>query len=137
MTRTDLQGLAKIRMKEAEALSHSGLHDGAYYLAGYAVECALKACIAKTTVRHEFPDRARVNACHTHSVTELLRLAGLTQSLAIASDADSQFDRNWKVVQSWSEQSRYARRNEFEAKRLLAAIADRKHGVLSWVKRYW
>jgi len=36
-----------------------GLFDGAYYLAGYAVECALKACIAKGTQRFEFPDKRK------------------------------------------------------------------------------
>jgi HEPN domain-containing protein len=32
-------------------LLEAGLYAGAYYLAGYAVECALKACIAKKTAR--------------------------------------------------------------------------------------
>jgi len=48
------------------------LTDGAYYLAGYAVECALKACIAKKTQRHEFPDKRRVDASHTHNLIQLL-----------------------------------------------------------------
>ena len=47
--RKDLQELSKVRLKEATALLKLGLFDGAYYLAGYAVECALKACIAKGT----------------------------------------------------------------------------------------
>lgn len=34
-----------------------GLYDGAYYLSGYAVEWALKACIAKNVKRYDFPDR--------------------------------------------------------------------------------
>lgn len=59
MDRKDLQELSKVRLKEATALLKLGLFDGAYYLAGYAVECALKACIAKGTQRGEFPDRKR------------------------------------------------------------------------------
>ena len=55
MDRRDLQALSRIRINEAKGLLSLGLHDGAYYLAGYAVECALKACIAKETKRHEFP----------------------------------------------------------------------------------
>ena len=43
--RKDLQELSKVRLKEATALLKLGLFDGAYYLAGYAVECALKACV--------------------------------------------------------------------------------------------
>jgi HEPN domain-containing protein len=49
MTRKDLQKLAAIRLKEAKLLLAANAPDGAYYLAGYAVECALKACIAKAT----------------------------------------------------------------------------------------
>jgi hypothetical protein len=51
----DFQRLAKLRAAEAGALVRSRKEIGAYYLAGYAVECALKACVAKATKRHEFP----------------------------------------------------------------------------------
>ncbi len=43
MDRKDLQDLSKVRLKEATALLKAGLFGGAYYLAGYAVECALKS----------------------------------------------------------------------------------------------
>lgn len=49
MFRKDFQDLAMVRVREAEMLLAAGLFDGAYYLAGLAVECALKACIAKAT----------------------------------------------------------------------------------------
>jgi HEPN domain-containing protein len=132
-----LQGLAKIRMKEAEALSHSGLHDGAYYLAGYAVECALKACIAKTTVRHEFPDRVRANACHTHDLWELVKEADLEKPLLERRRADALFDEHWTNVRLWSERSRYRLTKEAAATNLVRGVADRKHGILSWLKAYW
>ena len=59
MNRTDLQQLADVRIAEAHALLTLAvpMSDGAYYLAGYAVECALKACIAKTVNQHDFPDK--------------------------------------------------------------------------------
>jgi hypothetical protein len=57
MKRKDFQELAAVRLKEARVLLRAGCYEGAYYLAGYAVECALKACISKQTERHEFPDR--------------------------------------------------------------------------------
>ena len=52
MNRGDLQLLANIRLDEAKALLAASLPAGAYYLAGYAVECGLKACIAKLTNQH-------------------------------------------------------------------------------------
>jgi hypothetical protein len=61
MNRTDFQQLAELRLREAEALLAAGLPDGAYHLAGYSVECALKACIAKRTQLHDFPEKKLVN----------------------------------------------------------------------------
>lgn len=81
MNRRELQELAKVRLKEANALLEAGFHDGAYYLAGYAVECALKACIAKATQRHEFPDKRRADASYSHSFRDLLRVAKLEREL--------------------------------------------------------
>jgi hypothetical protein len=46
--RRDFKSLADLRIEDARLLLRSGRQQGAYYLCGYAVECALKACIAKT-----------------------------------------------------------------------------------------
>jgi hypothetical protein len=43
MDRRKFQEAAKIRKKDAQALIRSKQYPGAYYLAGYAIECALKA----------------------------------------------------------------------------------------------
>src|SRR2546425_2666201 len=55
MTRTDLQLLAEERLSDAQVLLANGRFGAAYYLAGYAIECALKACIAKLTKAEDFP----------------------------------------------------------------------------------
>jgi hypothetical protein len=44
------------------------------------VECALKACIAKRTKRHDFPEKKTVMDSHTHDPIELLGPAGLKSS---------------------------------------------------------
>jgi hypothetical protein len=46
MLRRDFQTLSAVRSREAKALAQVGLYDGAYYLGGLAVECALKSKIA-------------------------------------------------------------------------------------------
>ena len=76
-TRNDLRRLAWTRLKEARILLHNECWDGAYYLSGYAVECALKACIAKRTLRHEFPDKRIVNDSYSHDLSFLMRTANL------------------------------------------------------------
>jgi len=52
----DLYRLTAARLEDARILLHQNRAQAAYYLAGYAVECALKACIARKTALHEFPD---------------------------------------------------------------------------------
>ncbi|MCV5491797.1 HEPN domain-containing protein, partial [Escherichia coli] len=55
MNKNDLEALSDTRLNEAKCLLDHGFFHGAYYLCGYAVECALKACIAKSFLQHEFP----------------------------------------------------------------------------------
>ena len=44
MDRKVLQSLSLLRIREAEALLSAQYFSGAYYLAGYSVECGIKAC---------------------------------------------------------------------------------------------
>jgi len=113
------------------------LPDGAYYLAGYAVECALKACIAKETQRYEFPEKRRVNASHTHDLGELVKVAELQDELQAAAKADPLFRKYWNDVREWSELSRYVEHSQESARDLIEAVGDRRHGVIKWVKHYW
>ena len=137
MNRKDLQALSRIRAREAKALLAAGLYDGAYYLAGYAVECALKACIAKTTHRHDFPDKERVNRSYTHRLEELIRIAGLEEPHAALMQSDPAFHANWDVAKSWSEDSRYRQIEPKNAKALVAAILEGRSGILAWLRHYW
>ncbi len=41
MNRAQLQELTKLRVEEAKILYENNCFNGAYYLLGYAVECAL------------------------------------------------------------------------------------------------
>jgi HEPN domain-containing protein len=78
VNRLDFQKLAEIRIKEAKVLLDNKCFEGAYYLAGYVVECALKACIAKKTKLHDFPPPKKVvEDIYTHSIMKLLVRAEL------------------------------------------------------------
>jgi HEPN domain-containing protein len=134
MNRADLQHLAEVRLREADALLQGGNHPGAYYLGGYTVECALKACIAKQTQQFDFPDKTLVARSHTHNLSELLALAGLKPQLGRESAA---LRANWGVVKDWSERSRYQVRDAQAAQDLFDAIADASDGVLEWLKQHW
>ena len=82
MYRRDFRSLAELRIEEARLLLRSRRQQGAYYLAGYAVECALKACIAKQRKRFEFPPHRRTSEkMYSHDLGTLLVVAGLELQL--------------------------------------------------------
>jgi HEPN domain-containing protein len=137
VNRKDLQELSNVRLKEAKALLGVGLWDGAYYLAGYAVECALKACIAKQTQRYEFPDKKRVIESYSHELLPLVRLAGLGDALRERIRQDSHFQKNWDISRVWSEGSRYRRHDQTSAQNMVEAVAHRSDRVVAWIKAYW
>lgn len=137
MNRTELHRLANTRLREAKALLAAGDWSGAYYLAGYAVECALKAVIAKEVKRHDFPDKDRVNRSYTHKLTDLAMLARLDAEIAMERKAKSGFAAAWATVTEWDEKSRYAIWTADEAWALVDAVGRRKDGVLIWVKQRW
>jgi HEPN domain-containing protein len=137
VNRKELQVLSRIRLREARALIKLGMNDGAYYLAGYCVECALKACIAKATLRHDFPDKKKADLSYTHNLRGLRGVARLEKAVVEESKRDAAFRNNWDIVQLWSEQSRYSTHHPETAKKLMEAVGDPKHGILRWIKLHW
>jgi hypothetical protein len=111
--------------------------EGAYYLCGYAVECALKACIAKQTRRYDFPDKDTVRDSYTHNLVKLVRLGNLESELNKRINLDMAFEANWGVVKDWSEDCRYEHPTESQARDLFKAIANPSHGVLGWIRQHW
>ena len=134
-----MQQLADDRVLDAEALLNAGRWSGAYYVSGCAVECALKACIAKQTNLHDFPDKTVVQKSHTHDLTELLVLAGLRLKLQLDATpaANPALGINWQSVKDWSERARYQQKTEAEARELFEAVTDPANGVLRWIKVNW
>jgi HEPN domain len=138
VTKAEFQELAEQRLVEAKALLDHGQWDGAYYLAGYAVELGLKACIIKTVLATDaFPDREFSKNCYTHDIDQLVVLAKLKSERKTAMDADPDLMTNWALAKDWSEQKRYHRIDKTEAETLYAAISDALHGVLPWIKTQW
>ncbi len=137
MNRADLQKLSNARIREAQILFAAGEYSGAYYLAGYAVECALKACIAKGIQRYDFPDKSLAQKSYVHDLGDLLKLADPNSELEAAKRANPRLDASWNLAKSWTEQSRYSVRTKNEAEAIINAITRRNDGVLPWIKRRW
>jgi HEPN domain-containing protein len=137
VNRSDFQQLADLHLAHAKAFLNAQLYSGAYYMCGYAVECALKACIARRTNQYDFPDKRFATSAWTHDLAELVGVSGLKPNFDAAKQADDLLRANWQAVDAWRETSRYEMRPQHEAEALLAAISDPDHGVLSCIRRLW
>lgn len=137
MNKAELENLAALRIKEAEILLTADCYQGAYYLVGYALECTLKACIAKQVKEFDFPDKKLANDSYTHKLADLVITAGLKQKLSEQEKQNKEFRLNWAIVIEWSEESRYKFTiTKQEAHDLFTAITDNESGILPWLKKY-
>ncbi len=138
MNRSEFQQLSELHLQHAKALLDAQLYSGAYYMCGYVVECALKACICRQTSQFDFhPHPKESQKAWSHNFANLIDASGLEEQFKAARQADSALDVKWKEVDDWSENSRYAPRGQKAAEDLLAAVSDPDHGVLACIKRFW
>jgi HEPN domain-containing protein len=136
MNRIGFQQIAEVRLRESKALLDAGFPDGAYYLAGYAIECALKACIAKRTREHDFPEKESKDF-YIHDLDKLLGFAKLKDDLYQALRTNPAMNANWIIAKNWAETSRYQMKTAADAVGLLKAIEDQSGGLLPWVQKRW
>lgn len=138
MNKKNLEDLAELRAKEANALLSLGFFEGSYYLAGYSLECAIKACIAKQVKEFDFPNKELAQKSHQHELNELIGVAGLKQKLTEKTKHDNIFEINWALAKDWTVESRYESQvDEHKARDLYNAVTDDKSGVLVWLKTFW
>ncbi len=138
MNKTDLEKLVDIRIEESKILLNNKKSQGAYYLAGYALECAIKACISKQVKEFDFPNKKLAEKSHKHDLFDLIGVAGLKQKLNENEEQDQDFKLNWAVVKDWSVESRYDHNiNQKKAEDIYNAITEENSGVLQWLKIHW
>ncbi|MEX2142634.1 MAG: hypothetical protein WD894_25495 [Pirellulales bacterium] len=138
MNRTDFQHLAELRVREAEALRQAGSLEGAYYLLGYAVEFALKACFCKRIAQHDFPDKKLVDKAYSHDLERLMEISGVQAPFNNAVGLNPALGLKWKTAVVWDEQSRFITSlaaSEVDA--LFEAVLHPADGVLTWLKTQW
>ena len=110
MERADFQKLTTDRIADVEGLLAINRWSAAYYLAGYAVECALKSCVLVRVTAGAgivFEDKRYSEKCWSHNLKQLLDLSGLKAYFEAACKADSILEDNWESIISWKESSRY------------------------------
>lgn len=115
---------------------------GACYLAGYAVECALKVCIINTLnakrdarfvrwsqVTEHFGGRPNLRGARSHDLGLLLSASGLTAELQMVG-----MKASWDRCQQWSHDWRYlsdSDMNPSEARDFVAAC----RAVYDWIRQ--
>ncbi len=139
VNRAELQQLAEDRILDAQTLLAATRWTGAYYLAGYAVECGLKACVMVYVQNTGaiFQDRKFGEKCWTHDLEALVGLANLQAALGADMAANAALALNWGVAAGWQETSRYQQKTRAEAEALVNAVASSPDGVLSWIRIRW
>ncbi len=136
MRRVDLQKLSDAKFEDALLLFNNRRFSNAYYLAGYSIETALKACISKQISTDTIPDMGWIKAIYTHDFAQLVGLAGLKKEHQKIM-ADKEFAGNWAIVSEWKPEFRYTSTDPYSAQLMLEAIGNPDKGVLQWIKQYW
>lgn len=137
MHRKNLKTISKLRRKEAKILLDNGALDGAFYLLGYSIECALKACIAKNMQHHVIPEKKFINDIYSHNLDRLLDLSGLKKDFENDCKTNPNLAVNWAIVKDWSEESRYEYGVSPQTVRDFYGAVSGRSGVLVWLKKRW
>jgi hypothetical protein len=137
LKRTDLQALAQSKIDDAILLLQHKRFSNAYYLAGYAVEIGLKACIAKQYPPRLFPIKRYLQK---YSATNFQRWSDWAGSQRLSKSSrigTTTFAANWAIVGEWSPDARYETQDPAATQIMLAAVTTEQSGVLPWIKQYW
>ena len=143
MNRAELRLLSNERVLDAEALLRGKRWAFAYYVAGYAVECALKSCLLARMIDTGlvFQPKFKADTCLTHDFKVLVDHAGmrdlLNEKLQESAAGSQAFVENWKRVCRWTSDDRYDPKTEDGAVALRDAIIDQPDGILPWIMKYW
>ncbi len=137
VTQLEWERMAEEKLASTESLLADQRWTSAFYLAGYVIECSLKARIVARVSREPhviFEDEGFSKKCWTHKLLELVRLSGLWEAHDLEKSTNATFASFWKVVEKWNESSRYETKSEIQARDLYDAIADPLNGVLKWIR---
>lgn len=124
--------LAEERLAEAQVLLANNRPSGAYYLAGYAIECAIKAKIAMQFRAGEIPDKVLVVKTYDHDINKLLSVANLKDKDYAALNTDAELRRCWTIAAKWKPDSRYKVWSLNEATDIVGAVGGDR-GLMQWL----
>ena len=148
----EILDLAYQRLDEAVLLCEHGRYDGAFYLAGYSVELALKARICNNIGLPALFDEDKDNEINkissvgevrrflkTHNLTTLLIISGLKAKFEKNKAREKEFANAGALLfNDWNEKTRYKHRGHADkknVKKLISLLSDNTHGLLKWIEQ--
>jgi hypothetical protein len=133
----EFQRLAEARLADARTLFEARQLDGAYYLGGYAVECAIKAVIAKAVQASVLTPKGAIDRVYTHDLLKLMELAGLRLKLEQDAGQRPGLQASWAVAKQWEESRRYESGASLKTVEEFLEAVDGEEGVLTWLRQSW
>ncbi len=142
-----LKLIANARLRSANFLIKAGDWDGAVYMMGYVLECALKAAACKALRLGEYPENKKTHSHFmTHSLDQLLVLSGMSDLFNIL--ASNEVFKNWSEFTQefqgeWPRMrydlNRQQSFDEIKTKKLYNNLVSTNEGILSVItkKKRW
>jgi hypothetical protein len=145
-TRVKFQELADRRLSEAKVLLTASQYEGAFYLAGYAVECGLKAAVCNTLQTDIFEESPELQkGFKTHRLDHLIVLSGLSKRLSADAGNDPGLSLAANLFtlppfnvfrwEGWSEEIRY--NSEVCEQMICEQFVEHVEQFLVWLRKHW
>lgn len=132
----DLTGFKELQerfSRGARELEKAEQFDLAYYLGGYAAECAMKALICRSIPANTFPPKNTSSTHYVHKIETLLGTAGLQKILEFEQSKDGNLKVAFQIIKDWEPDSRYETAKK--AKKECQDFLDSVEVFIKWLEK--
>lgn len=148
---SELKKIARARLRSAALLMRGKDWDGAAYMLGYVLECALKSAACKALRLEEYPERTRNDKANaffmTHNFDQLLIVSGMSDIFHLQNEPQafenwSEFTQNFQGDKWPAMRYDITHQAKFDEKRVIQLygnLAAKPHGILQLMtaRRRW
>jgi hypothetical protein len=142
----ELKEIANARLKTAEILIEAGDWDGAGYMLGHVLECALKAVVCKTLNLLEYPEYTKNDKTDgyfmTHKYDQLLIASGLEyifsprgtdEAFRYWSDFTKEYPGDWPTMRYSRERQKQF--DEAKVRKLYTLLMGEGKGIIDIIEQ--
>ena len=142
----ELKEIALARLKTSQILINANDWDGAGYMLGYVLECALKAVICKTLKLLDYPQYTKNEKTDayfmTHKFDQLLIASGMDYIFSSRGPADAfkywstfteEYPGDWPTMRY--DRQRQKQFDEIKVQKLYNVLTEKKRGILAIIEQ--